>query len=76
MKEKLMEILQELRPEVDFESEKELIDGGVLDSFDIVTLVAQLNEEFDIEINVEDLMPENFNSVEAMLELIEKLQEE
>ena len=63
MKEKLMEILQELRPEVDFESEKELIDGGVLDSF-------------DIEINVEDLMPENFNSVEAMLELIEKLQEE
>lgn len=76
MKEKLMEILKELRPEVDFESEKELIDGGVLDSFDIVTLVAQLNEEFDIEINVEDLMPENFNSVEAMLELIEKLQEE
>lgn len=76
MKEKLMEILKELRPEVDFENEKELIDGGVLDSFDIVTLVSQLNEEFEVEINVEDLLPENFNTVDAMIELVEKLQEE
>ena len=76
MREKLMDILTELRPDVDFESEKELIDGGVLDSFDIVSLVGEMNEEFDIEINVEDLLPENFNSVEAMLELIRKMQEE
>lgn len=75
MREELMEILKELRPDVDFETEQELIDGGVLDSFDIVSLVGELNEAFDIEINVEDLLPENFNSVAAMLELITKMQE-
>lgn len=76
MKEQLMEILKDLRPEVDFENETQLIDGGVLDSFDIVSLIAELNEAFEIEINVEDLLPENFNSVSAMMELIEKLENE
>lgn len=76
MKEKLLDILKDLRPEVDFENETELIDGGVLDSFDIVSLITEINEEFDIEINVEDLLPENFNSVAAMMELIEKLENE
>ena len=76
MKEELMSILTELRPDVDFENEKKLIDDGVLDSFDIVSLVSELNSEFDIEINVMDLEPDNFNTVEAMLELIVKMQEE
>lgn len=76
MKEQLMEILKDLRADVDFEKEKKLIDDGILDSFDIVTLVSELNSEFDVEINVMDLEPENFNTIEAMLELIEKLQEE
>ena len=76
MREKLLDILKDLRPEVDFENETELIDGGVLDSFDIVSLITEINEEFDIEINVEDLLPENFNSVAAMMELIEKLENE
>ena len=76
MKEQLMEILKGLRADVDFEKEKKLIDDGILDSFDIVTLVSELNSEFDVEINVMDLEPENFNTIEAMLELIEKLQEE
>ncbi|EOS43336.1 phosphopantetheine-binding protein [Lachnospiraceae bacterium JLR.KK009] len=76
MKEKLLEILKDLRAEVEFEKETKLIDDGILDSFDIVTLVAELNAEFDIEINVMDLEPDNFNTVNAMLELIEKLQEE
>lgn len=76
MKEQLMGILKDLRADVDFEKEKKLIDDGVLDSFDIVTLVSELNSEFDVEINVMDLEPENFNTIEAMLELIEKLQEE
>lgn len=76
MKEQLMEILNDLRPDVEFENEDRLIDDGVLDSFDIVSLVSELNSEFDIEINVMDLEPENFNTVEAMLELIVKMQEE
>lgn len=76
MKEKLMKILKDLRADVDFEKEKKLIDDGILASFDIVTLVSELNSEFDVEINVMDLEPENFNTIEAMLELIEKLQEE
>ncbi len=76
MEEKLMEILNDLRPDVEFEKETELIDGGILDSFDIVSLVSELNSEFDIEINVLDLEPKNFNSAKAMLELIVKLQEE
>lgn len=76
MKEQLMGILKDLRADVDFEKEKKLIDDGILASFDIVTLVSELNSEFDVEINVMDLEPENFNTVAAMMELIEKLQEE
>lgn len=76
MKEELMEILEELRPDVDFENEKQLITNSVLDSFDIVSLVGELNDNFDIDIHVENLLPENFNSIEGMLALIEKLQQE
>lgn len=74
--EELMEILQELRPEVDFEENQELVDGGDLDSFDIVSLVGELCDVFDIEISAEHIIPENFNSVEAMMNLITQLQEE
>ena len=76
MKEQLLSILNDLRPDVEFEKEEQLIDDGVLDSFDIVSLVSELNSEFVVEINVMDLEPENFNTVEAMLELIVKMQEE
>ena len=72
--EKLMEILKGVRPDVDFENEKKLIDDGILDSFDIIALVSDLDDEFGVAINVDDLEPENFNSVEAMWELIQKLQ--
>lgn len=73
--EKLLEILGEIRPDVDFEKEKSLIDDGILDSFDIIQVVMALNEAYSVDISVEDLEPENFNTVEAMLELIEKLQD-
>lgn len=73
--EELMEILEQLRPDVDFENETGLIDNGILDSFDIVSLVGELNEAFDIEIQPNDLIPENFNSAQAILELVEKLQD-
>lgn len=72
----LMEILEKLRPDVDFEKETALIDDGVLDSFDIVALVGELNEAFDIEIKPNNLVPENFNSANAMMALIEQLQDE
>lgn len=72
----LMAILEELRPDVDFENENGLIDNAILDSFDIVSLVGELNEAFDIEISPTDLIPENFNSAEAIFALVEKLQAE
>ena len=74
--EQLMEILNELRPDVDFENETSLVTGGILDSFDIISLVGMLNDEFDTTIRPANLVPENFNSAKAMLELIEELQDE
>ncbi len=67
--EKLVDILKELRPDIDIES-KSLVDDGVLDSFDIVTLVGELTDAFSIDIGVEDIVPENFNSVDAIMALI------
>ena len=70
---KLMQILSELRPDVDFANETALIDNGVLDSFDIISLVSELNDAFSISISPADLDPENFNSAENMWKLIESL---
>ena len=71
---KLMRILSELRSDIDFETENALIDGGMLDSFDIVTLVAEIDDAFGIEIPAEALIPENFNSARAIFALIRQLQ--
>lgn len=71
--EKLLEIMSEIRPDVDFETEDKLIDDDILDSFDIISIVSEVNDQFEIEINVNDLLPENFNSAAALYELIEKL---
>ncbi|WP_108774469.1 acyl carrier protein [Lactimicrobium massiliense] len=70
-RETLLEILKNLHPNIDFESEDKLITNKVLDSFDIVTLVTDLGEEFDVDIDSDDLIPENFNSVDAMAALID-----
>ncbi|HCO62079.1 MAG TPA: acyl carrier protein [Clostridiales bacterium] len=75
-REQVLSMLQEVRPDVDFDTETSLIDSGILDSFDIVTIVGELSEMFDVEISVDDLIPENFNSAQAMLELVTRLQEE
>lgn len=74
--EQLLEILNELHPDVDFETADDLIDGKILDSFDIVTLVAEIDSEFDVAIPAEELIPENFNSASALYELITRLSEE
>lgn len=69
-----MRILSELSSDIDFETEDALIDGGLLDSFDIVTLVAEIDDTFGIEIPAEALIPENFNSAKAIFALIQQLQ--
>lgn len=74
--EKVLEILQDIRSDVDFENEKKLIDDAILDSFDIISIVSEFNDAFDIEIDVDELEPYNFNTVEAMWELIQRLQNE
>jgi len=74
--EELLNILEEIRPDIDFEVEDSLIDDGILDSFDIISIVGEINDAYGIEIAVADLLPENFNSAEAMLSLIKELKEE
>ena len=74
--EELMEILNDLHPDVDFETEECLVDDKILDSFDIVSLIAAINEAYDIAITAKDILPENFNSAKALYALIQKLEEE
>lgn len=72
--EKLIEIMSEVRPDLDFEKETKLIDDDILDSFDTISIVSEVNDQFEIEINVNDLLPENFNSAAALYDLIIKIQ--
>ena len=73
---KIIAILSDVHPEVDFEKETGLIDKRILDSFDVVNIVGELMDEFDVEINAEHMIPENFNSAQAIFELITRLSEE
>lgn len=72
----LLEILSNLHPDVDFETEENLIDGMILDSFDIVTLISEISSTFDIKILAKYIIPENFNSAKAMYALIQQLKNE
>ena len=72
MKEKLIDLLSDTCPGIDFENETALIDDGLLESLDIVAIVTEIMDAFDVVITVDDLLPENFNSVDAMLALIEQ----
>ncbi len=74
--EKLIEILKDLHSDVDYMTEEGLVDNGILDSLDIVTLVTEIDSEFDVRIPPEEIVPENFNSAKALFALIEKLDEE
>lgn len=73
--EKLLEILKGIRPDVDFENETALIDDGVLDSFDVVSIISELDDEFDVQIRITELDPDNFNSAEAIWKLIQQLKD-
>lgn len=74
--EDVIEILREVHPEIDYETETGLIDKRIFDSFDIVTIVGELMDAFDVEITAEHMIPENFNSAEAIYDLITRLEEE
>lgn len=73
MRETILEILQEIRSDIDFETATALIDNGELTSLDVVAIVSELNDEFDVEISPDDLLPENFNSLDAICELVASL---
>lgn len=73
---RLIKLLESVKPGVDFQNTKNLVEDGILDSFDIVTIVSLINEEFDIEFSVKEVIPENFNTVEALYETIKRLEEE
>ena len=71
--EKLLEILKQVRPDVDFTNETALVDDGILDSFDIVSIISELDDAFGVQIRIAELDPENFNSAQAIWELVQKL---
>jgi len=75
MRDTVIEILNGIHPGTDYETEDSLIDSRVLDSFDVVTLVGELMDEFGVQILAEHMIPENFNSVDAIVHLLEDLEE-
>jgi len=72
----LLEILENMRPDIDFKNEKHLVTDRLLESFDIISLVTEIGDEFDVKVKPADLVPENFDSVEAMWAMIERLQDD
>lgn len=72
MKEKILEILQDIRPELDFTESTDFIEDGYLDSFDMVALVSAIDKEYGISILGEDIVPENFSNIESMIKIINK----
>ena len=71
--EKLLELLKGVRPDVDFENETALIDDGLLDSFDVVSIISEIDDVFGVQIRINELDPENFNSAESIWNLVQEL---
>ncbi len=71
---KLLEILSEVRPDVDFKNETKLIDNGILDSLNIMEIIAEISDAFDVELSPADIVPANFNSAESLWAMIQRLQ--
>ena len=76
MKEQIIEILEDIQPEADYETGQTLIDDHILTSLDVLSLVAELEDEFDVTIPTVEIIPSNFNSVDAIAAMVERLQEE
>lgn len=73
--EKLLKILKGIKPEVDFENEIALIENGLLDSFDVIQIINAISDEFIIDISAAEVIPENFNSIQAIWDMIQRLSE-
>ena len=71
--EKLLELLKGIRPDIDFENQTALIDDGLLDSFDVVSIISEIDDVFGVQIRINELDPDNFNSAVAIWNLIQKL---
>ena len=76
MKERIIEILEDIQPEADYETCQTLIDDHILTSLDVLSLVAELEDEFDVTIPTVEIIPSNFNSVDAIAAMVDRLQEE
>jgi acyl carrier protein len=74
--EELLEILGELHDDVDFTTEENLVEDGILNSLDIVSLITEINDRLDVQIPAEEILPENFNSAKALWALIQRLDED
>lgn len=74
--EELLGILKGIRPDVDFANETALIDDGILDSFDVVSIISEIDNVFGVQIRITELDPENFNSAEAIWKLVQELKQE
>lgn len=72
----LLEILTDMHPDIDFTTQKGLVDERILDSLDIVSLISEIDDRFDVAIPAEEIIPENFNSAEAIYALITRLEED
>ena len=76
MKEQIIEILEDIQPEADYETCQTLVDDHILTSLDVLSLVAELEDEFDVTIPTVEIIPSNFNSVDAIAAMVDRLQEE
>ena len=74
--EQLLDMLRDMHPDIDFKTAEGLIDRKVLTSFDVVSIVAELSETYDVELGAVDIVPENFNSAQALFALIQRPEEE
>lgn len=72
----MIELLEDVKGNVDYENCTTLVDDRVLDSFDILSIISSINDEFDVSVLAKDIVPDNFNSAQAMLEMVKRLVDE
>ncbi len=73
MKEEIMSILKGVRPDIDFINEKHLLTDEVLDSFDVICIIGELSDKYSIEIDMDDVSEDNFNSIDGMIQMVERI---